>query len=249
MTRLEKFLRKIVRAGVLRKNGPTRIAFGPNKGLRMVGLSVSNVLSTTEPHLQGIIRNHALPGTWVLDIGANVGFFTLMLSRAVGAQGKVIAVEAIPATFAVLKLNLELNAIGNVDAMNMAASDRYAELEFRVPRYGPSMASYYWHREAPDVERVRVQAVPLDGLEALRGKKVSFVKIDVEGAEGDVLQGMRAILDESRPVVFIECSEIGRKATWATLSDRGYRCFIARAPASVVVSVDDYRHDDFLWLP
>ena len=111
------------------------------------------------------------------------------------------------------------------------------------------MASYYWHKEAIDVDRIQLKAISLDQIDSLKGRKIGFVKIDVEGADGDVLQGMREILDSSRPLIFIECSDIGRQATWALLSERGYRCFFSRSPAQAVTSFDHYRHNDFLWLP
>src|SRR5271165_6466052 len=102
------------------------------------------------------MRRHVRPGMVVLDIGAHVGFFTLMFARAVGGNGAVFAFEPIPLTFAILKQNLALNGIDTVEAINVAASDHDGELEFRIPIEGASMASYRWHKDAFNVSRVIV---------------------------------------------------------------------------------------------
>ena len=249
MKRARDIVRKWLRRLIIRDGIPTRIVFGPNQGLRMLGIGVSQATSRSEPHLQRIIRKHVQPGMVVLDIGANVGFFTLMFSRAIGSKGTVFAFEPIPLTFATLQQNLMLNGIDNVEAINVAASDHDGELEFRIPIAGESMASCYWHKDAIDVSRVVVRAALLDAFKELNGQRVGFVKIDVEGAEGDVICGMRGILSVHRPPVFIECSEIGREKTWQVLTGLGYQCSFASRSAPTRISFAEYRHNDFLWLP
>jgi hypothetical protein len=75
-----------------------------------------------------------------------------------------------------------------------------------------------------------------------------FVKIDVEGAESYVLRGMRGTIAASQPILFVECSEIGREVAWQLLCELGYRCQSA-ITRKWVNSFEDYRHADFLWLP
>ena len=115
---------------------------GPARGLQMHGATLSNVLSLNEPHLQRIIRRHVHADATVLDIGANTGFFTLMMARQTGSGGRVFAFEAIPSTAAILQRNLDHNGMTHVTAFPFAVSDREAELEFRIPRGGAPMASY-----------------------------------------------------------------------------------------------------------
>ena len=76
----------------------------------------------------------------------------------------------------------------------------------------------------------------------------NFVKIDVEGAEGNVLEGMQQTVAAAKPSLFVECSEAGREKTWTLLRALGYQCqsAITRKP---VDSFEEYRHSDFLWLP
>ena len=75
-----------------------------------------------------------------------------------------------------------------------------------------------------------------------------IVKIDVEGAEGSVLLGMRRTLADAKPVLFVECSDAGRETAWNLLQDLGYRCQSA-ITRRWVNTFAEYRHSDFLWLP
>lgn len=245
----QKLARLLLRKLLLSADGPSRILRGPARGLQMHGATLSNVLSLNEPHLQRIIRRHVHANATVLDIGANTGFFTLMMARQAGPGGKVLAFEAIPSTFAILQQNLDHNGVTNAKACPFAVSDREAELEFRIPRGGAPMASYYWHQDASDIDIVKVASRPLDNFAPLQGAVVSFVKIDVEGAEGDVIRGMQGILAACRPVIFIECSDIGRQEVWSTLRALDYACYPAKNTSHQVTAFEEYRHADFLWLP
>ena len=172
-----------------------------------------------------------------------------MLSRAVGQRGRVFAFEPIPTTYATLRRNLELNSIENVSALDVGLSNEEREVVFREPRDTPSMASYVWHAESTDVIEHRVFAMCVDQHEELTARRIDFVKIDVEGAEGDVLTGMRQLITRDRPTIFTECSDNGRSAAWELLTALRYRCYLARDLKNPVRCFPDYRHDDFLWVP
>jgi hypothetical protein len=94
-----------------------------------------------------------------------------------------------------------------------------------------------------------VKTITIDHLVS-RGeiREPKFVKIDVEGAEGLVLEGMRETIASSKPIIFLECSDIGRQTSWNLLHEIGYRCLMATT-LRPIESFDDYRHADFLWLP
>ncbi len=246
---IQAFVKKIVRRLLIQPDSSLPILRGANRGLRMVGVSLSNVFSTAEPHLQRIISERVKNGMLVFDVGANVGFFTLMFARAVGQSGHVDAFEPIPTTYANLRKNLELNSAGNVSAHNIGLSNEDREVIFREPKGDSSMASYAWHSDSTDVIEHRVITMCVDHHVELTGRRIDFIKIDVEGAEGDVLIGMRQLIARDRPTIFVECSDIGRSAAWELLTSLRYRCYFAGHVEKLCRSFTDYRHDDFLWIP
>lgn len=112
-----------------------------------------------------------------------------------------------------------------------------------------STASMAWHQNDPAAVEFEVQTVAIDELTQTGEIPFpTFVKIDVEGAEGYVLTGMRCTLQVAKPRLFIECSDAGRETAWRLLSDLGYSCYTAVSRQSVT-TFDQYRHADFLWLP
>jgi len=156
-----------------------------------------------EPNLTGWIRRRLKPGQLFVDVGANVGYYSLLAARLVGDTGRVVAIEALPQTFARLRQNLERNGAHNVRAVNGAAWDRHERLKLFVRQEGPSGASTLmsaWADQWQLRRQVDVEAAPLaalltrDELEHAR-----LIKIDVEGAEWHVISEMRTWLQRSAP--------------------------------------------------
>lgn len=206
------------------------------------------LLGTDEPHLQKAIRNHVVVGDTVYDIGANVGYVSLSLAKQVGPTGQVIAFEPIPSSADAFRQNIKINGITNVRLLNLAASDKSGETVIRMTE-NAATASLVWHRNEPSATELHVRAAPIDELvEAGEFGLPSFVKIDVEGAEGSVLHGMRDTIAAGRPVLFVECSDAGREQTWQLLRELKYRCQSA-ITGKPVKTFEQYRHSDFLWLP
>ena len=206
------------------------------------------LLGTAEPHLQQIIRRYVSPCDNVYDIGANMGYVTLSLAKRVGAAGRVVAFEPVLRNLQLLRRNVDDNRLTNVEIFPVAVSDKPGEAVIRIPK-NLATASLIWHRDDPSAVEVMIKTVVIDDLvEAGQLPAPSFVKIDVEGAEGQVLQGMRRTLASARPVLFVECSDAGRGIAWQLLSELGYRCQSAITHRWIAI-FDDYRHSDFLWLP
>jgi FkbM family methyltransferase len=140
------------------------------------------------------------PGMIFVDIGANVGLHTLEAARAVGRTGKVYSFEPTPRTVKVLRQNLDLNGISEVEVFPAAVMDRSGEAPFYLNSSSSSLNTLF-----PDdktTESVRVAAVTLD--EALQGReRVDVIKIDVEGAEPLVLRGMTDILRKNPRLTII----------------------------------------------
>ena len=152
------------------------------------------------------------PGDGMVDVGANVGFMSLLASRLVGPAGTVFAFEASPTTYARLTALRSLH--DNLTRLNCAVADRDGELEFSLgPADHSGIASLRKLESAAG--RVRVKAIALDSM-LERLPRTNLVKIDVEGAEFLVLKGMRGLLERDRPVVVLEL-------TPAFLSSFGHR--------------------------
>jgi len=140
-------------------------------------------------------RRYLRPGDVVLDVGANVGLTTLVASRAVGDSGKVYAFEPHPAVFAFLEDNLALNGAGNVVAENVALGDREGTVCISDMR---SDDHNYVESSGAGLEVPERRLDQLDTGE----RRVSLLKIDVEGYERFVLEGAAKTLDRTDCVFF-----------------------------------------------
>lgn len=156
----------------------------------------------TERFLHAIFE----PGDVFVDIGANIGVFSLLAASRVGPRGRVFALEPVPATFERLQRNLALDAASNVRAFNLAAWSAAAEVAMTCP-VDPRLHSGVFHLEpGEEAGQLRVPAVALDEL-LLTGQqvdRVNVLKLDIEGAELPALEGARRLLAAFRPAVLAE---------------------------------------------
>jgi FkbM family methyltransferase len=185
------------------------------------GNSEIQFLNTYEPTVKAMIS--CLKGGDAVDVGANIGLYTMMLSRVLGERGKVVSIEPDPNYFQVLRRNIDLNNGYNVASLNVAAWSHYEDL--MLTRY-PSGSSSLDTSVSPwkTGSALTVKGRPLDDiLDELEINPV-LVKMDVEGAEYQVLLGMRRILQSVRPWIIFEaitphaleeCSELLRESNYA----------------------------------
>ncbi len=147
-----------------------------------------------EPNLTDWIKQSLRPGDTFLDVGANVGYFTLLASRVVGPTGSVVAVEAAPSTFSTLVKNCQRNSCTNVRSLNLAAFDRETELPlFHIPSEENTGGASVVLAVGP-CETV-VQAKPLATvLSESEIGSMRIVKIDVEGAEVEAVRGLIPVI-------------------------------------------------------
>jgi FkbM family methyltransferase len=190
------------------------IVGGEGKGLRFnLGRGHPGyLLGATEPLVQQVLTRHLRPGSVFYDIGANVGFFTLVGARLVGPRGAVWAFEPNPETIPVLRRNIALNGFRHVTVIESALGARVGRAT--LVSDDPLTA----HLGATGVP---VDVTTLDAmLEQLRPP--DLVKIDVEGAEAEVLAGMRKTLDEFAPVVICEVHQNASQSCARLLEAVGY---------------------------
>jgi FkbM family methyltransferase len=171
-------------------------------------------------------------GDIVLDIGANIGYYSLLASKRVSGNGKIFSFEPVPLTFFRLVENIELNCFGNIYPNNLAISDQDGSLElFIADQYNTGMSSISPPAGDSSVERIKVIARSVDSLvEEFALDRIDFIKIDVEGAEMMVLNGMENTLGRFSPVICIELidsllKEAGSSLieAWTYLTEKGYR--------------------------
>lgn len=150
---------------------------------------------TWEPNLTAWLPRRLRAGDTFVDVGANIGYYSLLASRTVGPQGRVVAIEAAPWIHSALVRNLELNAdeygARNVRAVCAAASD--AERTLTLVSGGEHNIGGTMTVDGPAApDAARVQARPLYELLAPDERaRARVIKIDVEGAEWEVLAGLR----------------------------------------------------------
>ena len=151
-----------------------------------------------EPHLTRWIERRLRPGDTFIDVGANIGYFSLLASKLVGDSGAVVAIEASPKTFGLLQANLARNLAQNVRSVNVAASDRKGRVRlFRGPDDNIGLTTVFGDPSFPFESEV--DTAPLSIL--LTPEEVQnarLIKIDVEGAEWSVVAGMGPLLCSGR---------------------------------------------------
>jgi FkbM family methyltransferase len=172
---------------------------GKLRGKKWVAGSAVNScwLGSYEYEKQSIFAESVAEGSIVFDIGAHVGFYTLLSSVLVGPKGRVFAFEPIDKNLFYLKKHLQLNQITNVSLIEAAVSDHNGFTYFAEGR--TSSQGYISPKG-----NLLVRTVCLDEL-YLKGEILvpDFIKIDVEGAEMSVLIGARSILEHSHPMIFL----------------------------------------------
>ena len=145
-----------------------------------------------EPHVSTLISTRLKPGDVFCDVGANIGYYTVLAAPIVGAAGKVVGIEPSPATHEMLKRNVKLNNAVNVRIVNAAVSDQPGTLTlFRAPDSDFNRGVTTTVAGRGFVPEVDVPALPLAELLLPDEKqRLRLVKIDVEGAEGPIMQNL-----------------------------------------------------------
>jgi len=194
-----------------------------------------------------------------VDVGAHYGYFTLLGSKLVGNDGKVFSFEASPTTYKVLSKNSQNKT--NINIFNLAVSDEVSVLKFYE---FPNLYSEYntldinqfknenWFSEYKPKE-VNIQSIILDDF--LSNKKVypKILKIDVEGAENKVINGLRSYLEENSPFIVMEylSKERGNKEHQEAeyrLNSLGFSSFVIDKSGSLkkIESISKYLEENNL---
>jgi len=185
-------------------------------------------LGTYEPELQAAIADLVQPGWVVYDVGANIGYITLLLAQSVGEAGCVVAFEPLPENLPRLQRNLELNGLqGRVECFAAAVIDQRKEVDFLT---GPSHKMGKVQGSAGQDKiaygtPIRVPGFSLDEFVAEVGRRPpDLIKMDIEGGEILALPGMQGLLATRKPLVFLELhGPQAAEMAWETFHLAGYR--------------------------
>jgi FkbM family methyltransferase len=163
-----------------------------------------------EPDVTEWFRSTLKPGMTFIDIGANVGYFSVLAAFLVGWGGRVIAFEAMPATYELLAKNVIVNWMTTFStAENVALYSDSRRLKFYIRKYyhGNSSLAGISHEEGrlyDDIEEIEVEAISLDEYLCKNPARPDVIKVDVEGSELQVFKGARQTL-ASNPDVIVMC--------------------------------------------
>jgi len=222
---VRRWLRAVYRAAIRLRTGGSVTARLP--GGEAVRLLPEYRFVTWNGAEYEAFRAAVSPGAVALDVGANVGAYTLLLGGWVRPGGRVFAFEPAPEAFAGLTRHVELNGLGDgVTCVRAAAAAQTGTATLAVD--GLSGAN----RLDASAAGERVETVTLDDFCRRESVRPSFIKIDVEGAELDVLRGARetiraagdglALFVEMHPTIWAEMG-IGAADVWAELEAQGLR--------------------------
>ena len=163
--------------------------------------------SVWEPKSTEAIKKIVKNGDIVLDIGANIGYYSVLLSKLVGDSGRVIAFEPTKHYGEVLKKNLEVNRISNVSVQEYALSDRDEKDTIFI---GESSATINWAYDERDKEgsEIIIKKKLDDIVDDLGLDKIDFIKIDIDGHEPAFLKGAIESIYRYKPIILCEIAHL-----------------------------------------
>ncbi len=178
-----------------------------------------------EPAVQRALQEYVRPGMTFYDVGANIGFFSLLAARLVGPHGHVTSFEADPEVAMRLREHIERNNFSQVTVVEKAVWSEQQKVPFLRTDPGVSPDRGLGHVvSAASAATIQVEGVCLDDY-ATHFPAPDFLKCDVEGAELEVFRGARRLLREKRPGILCEMhSEENRRILVDEFSRSGYAC-------------------------
>jgi FkbM family methyltransferase len=196
MSRLRELIGTIVRLPLrlMPRNAVVRIRSGELRGWRWIAGSSTNGcwLGTYERQVQALFRERIHPGAIVLDIGANVGFFTLLASKLAGSSGHVYAFEPLPRNLYYLERHVRLNDLTNVTVQSLAITSQSGTARFERGENASQARLAVGDGDLP------ITTASLDDLLADKVIRApTFIKMDIEGAETDALRGAAMLLESN----------------------------------------------------
>jgi FkbM family methyltransferase len=205
-----------------------QVKSGPAEGiwLRLNPRTAGGTINGTgERRELEIVRDHLRPGMTFYDVGANIGIFSMMVARVVGPSGQVVAFEADPEIAERLKEHARRNLFSWVNVEQKAAWRESGAVMFERVDANVSPDRGVGHVvNSQNDQVVTLDAIALDDCTP-KYRPPDFIKCDVEGAEGEVFQGARRLLEKQRPRILCEIhSENSRQLVLSEFASFNYLC-------------------------
>src|SRR3989344_326562 len=143
-----------------------------------------------------LLKKEIKKGDIVLDIGAHIGYYTLIFAKLVGNNGRVYAFEPNPTNFAILKKNIELNEYKNVVLIQKAVSDKCSKIKLFLADINTGDHRIYDSHDGRKF--IEVESIKLDDYFKDFRKNINFIKMDIQGAESCAIYGMQKLLKKNK---------------------------------------------------
>ena len=210
-----------------------------------------------EANLTNFLLRFLKKGNVVIDVGAHVGFYSMLASALVGEEGQVHSFEPTPWTFDLLMQNT--NKLSNIVLNNNAASDRKDSIPFKD--YGPGYGAYNTaHKNGSILNKkaktIIIKTIALDDYCEDKNIRPDFIKLDAEGHEYAILNGMNRLFEKTRPLVALE---VVGSDEWADNRERSIEFLMDKKYKPYEMSLDgfisphiikkNYKYDNLLFVP
>ena len=216
------------------------------------GVSRHVLFSTYEAKETNIIREYLKPGSVFIDIGANIGWYTIQASHWVGEKGIVMAFEPRPSTFEYLSKSIQENGFRNVRLFNIALSNAPGHLNLmKVDGQRNTGGSYLGTGVGIEVP-LRTLDQLSEGLDRL-----DMIKMDVEGWEPMVIEGARKTIEKYKPIIVSEISSdflqdrvsLSASTFIQSVNALGYRCYDIETMNEIVISLKEKLQINAIFFP
>ena len=166
------------------------------------GLALS-IFKIYEPNQTEIVKKYVHEGDIVIDIGAHVGYYTLLMAQLVGENGKVYSFEPDPVNFQLLKKSVEINGFENVVLIQKAVSNITDKVKLFLGDDDSAINRIYDAKLGDAKESIDVESVTIDEYFKEDDELVNFIKIDSEGSEVKIINGMKQFLSRNQELVMM----------------------------------------------
>ena len=166
------------------------------------GLALS-IFKIYEPNQTEIVKKYVHEGDIVIDIGAHVGYYTLLMAQLVGENGKVYSFEPDPVNFQLLKKSVEINGFENVVLIQKAVSNITDKVKLFLGDDDSAINRIYDAKLGDAKESIDVESVTIDEYFKENDELIDFIKIDSEGSEIKIINGMKQFLSRNQELVMM----------------------------------------------